>query len=72
AHRSDHGWPLAIPGDAPGYDYDKDGGNNVAHVAKQTSQRLREHSHGYPDVKAKPAHTRDFVRLTRNSPFGER
>jgi hypothetical protein len=45
---------LAIPGDAPGYDYDKEDGNNIAHDADLTSQRLREHTHGRPFVKAKP------------------
>ena len=31
----------ATPGGAPGYDYDKEFGNNIAHLAAQTSQRLR-------------------------------
>ena len=31
----------AIPGGAPGYDYDKEFGNNISHVNAQTSQRLR-------------------------------
>jgi hypothetical protein len=36
------GWRSAIPGDAPGYDYDKQFGNNITHAASQTSRRLRE------------------------------
>lgn len=36
------GWPLAIPGDAPGYDDDKEFGNNVTHEVGPASQRLRE------------------------------
>jgi len=35
---------LAIPGGAPGYDDDKEFGNNITHKADHTSQRLREHS----------------------------
>jgi hypothetical protein len=63
---------LAIPGDAPGYDYDKEDGNNIAHDGEEASQRLREHSHGGPNVKAKPSLSRDFVRVTRFVRFGER
>src|SRR6202142_905979 len=33
---------LAIPGGAPGYDDDKEFGNNITHIAARTSQRLRE------------------------------
>jgi hypothetical protein len=43
---------LAIPGDAPGYDYNKEDGNNVAHDAERASQRLRDHSPESLDVKA--------------------
>src|SRR5665213_668434 len=32
---------LAIPGGAPGCDYDKEFGNNITHFAAQTSRRLR-------------------------------
>jgi hypothetical protein len=45
---------LAIPGDAPGYDDDKEDGNNVAHDADLASQRLREHTCDRRFVKAKP------------------
>src|SRR5215469_12818675 len=48
----DFGWQSATPGDAPGYDGDKEFGNNIAHLTAETSQRLREHSHGCPNVKA--------------------
>jgi hypothetical protein len=51
---------LAIPGGAPGYDNDKkELGNNITHLAAQTSQRLREHSHNGPNVKARPDETQD-------------
>jgi hypothetical protein len=39
---SECGWHLAIPGGAPGYDYDKEFGNNIAHFTAYASQRLRE------------------------------
>jgi hypothetical protein len=43
---SEFGWQLAIPGGAPGYDYDnKKFCNNITHLAAQASQRLREHNH---------------------------
>jgi hypothetical protein len=32
----------AIPGGAPGYDDDKEFGNNITHKGDRTSQRLRE------------------------------
>jgi hypothetical protein len=32
---------LAIPGGAPGYDYNKEFGNNITHFAVLASQRLR-------------------------------
>jgi len=38
------GWPLAIPGGAPGYDDDKQFGNFITHVTALASQRLREHT----------------------------
>jgi hypothetical protein len=36
------GWQSATPGGAPGYDDDKEFGNNIAHLAALASQRLRE------------------------------
>jgi hypothetical protein len=47
---SEFGWHLAIPGGAPGYDYDKFG-NNITHKAARTFQRLREHTVQWPKVK---------------------
>jgi hypothetical protein len=41
----------ATRGDAPGYDDDKEFGNNIAHLPAQASQRLREHSHLALNVK---------------------
>src|SRR5262249_54596362 len=46
------GMASATRGDAPGYDDDKEFGNNIAHLPAQASQRLREHSHPAPNVKA--------------------
>ncbi|SIO33709.1 hypothetical protein SAMN05443247_04109 [Bradyrhizobium erythrophlei] len=43
----------AIPGGAPGYDYDKEFGNNITHLAARTSQRLRVYSHQTPEVKGR-------------------
>jgi hypothetical protein len=48
----------AIPGGAPGYDDDKELGNNVAHATHEASRRLREHSRQSADVKAR---TTDFA-----------
>jgi hypothetical protein len=48
----------ATRGDAPGYDDDKEFGNNIAHLPAQASQRLREHSQLDPNVKAKPLSAR--------------
>src|ERR1700676_3592155 len=42
---------LAIPGGAPGYDYDKEFGNNITHLAARTSQRLRVYIRQTPKVK---------------------
>jgi hypothetical protein len=39
-------------GGAPGYYDDEDFGNNITHVPARASQRLREHSHRAPNVKA--------------------
>src|SRR5713226_902084 len=41
----------ATPGGAPGYDYDKEFGNNITHLAARTSQRLRVYSRQTPEVK---------------------
>src|ERR1700730_10810305 len=49
----DFGWQSATPGDAPGYDGDKEFGNNITHLTAHTSQRLRELSHQHPNVKAR-------------------
>jgi hypothetical protein len=62
---------LAIPGGAPGYDYDKENGNNVAHDADLTSQRLREHRPRRLVVKAMHQHQRDFVSVAGFLRFGE-
>jgi hypothetical protein len=43
----------AIPGGAPGYDDDKQFGNNITHNAVQTSQRLRGYSCQRPEVKGR-------------------
>src|SRR5689334_25370769 len=60
AHRLSCGWQLAIPGGVPGYDGDKEFGNNVAHGRHSASQRLREHSDQSLDVKAKRSLPRDL------------
>src|ERR1700692_3459617 len=49
---------LAIPGGAPGYDYDKEFGNNITHLAARTSQRLRVYSCQTPEVKGRRHLTR--------------
>jgi hypothetical protein len=54
------GMASATRGDAPGYDDDKEFGNNIAHLPTQASQRLREHSHPAPNVKAMALSTRLF------------
>src|SRR5215217_1913678 len=41
----------ATPGGAPGYDYDKEFGNNLAHLKARTSQRLRGYTARSPEVK---------------------
>src|SRR3954454_20596481 len=43
----------ATPGGAPGYDYDKEIGNNVAHSTARTSQRLRGYTARSPEVKGR-------------------
>src|SRR5215813_12744114 len=47
------GWRSATPGDALGYDGNKEFGNNITHLTAQTSQRLRIHSRHRPNVKAR-------------------
>jgi hypothetical protein len=46
---------LAIPGGAPGYDDDKELGNNIAHTMHQTFRRLRGYIRPPSDVKGKAA-----------------
>ncbi|WP_291700257.1 hypothetical protein [Bradyrhizobium sp.] len=58
AHRLSFRMTSAIPGGAPGYDDDKELGNNVAHATRRTSRRLREHSRRSANVKAR---TTDFA-----------
>ena len=61
----------ATRGGAPGYDDDKEFGNNIAHLPAQTSQRLRGYSQLTPIVKAS-CHSRRFgTRLAGFRPFGE-
>src|SRR5215203_3933281 len=43
----------ATPGGAPGYDYDKEFGNNIAHSRARTSQRLRGYTVQPPEVKGR-------------------
>ena len=43
----------ATPGGAPGYDYDKEFGNNITHSRAQTSQRLRGYTARSPEVKGR-------------------
>ncbi len=61
---------LAIPGGAPGYDYNNKLGNFIAHIAAQTSQRLRGYSHQVPEVKG-GGFSSDLERVTRFRAFGE-
>jgi hypothetical protein len=55
----------AIPGGAPGYDDDKEFGNNITHLAARTSQRLRGYSHQPSKVKGsgEAARFSDFSRV---------
>src|SRR3569833_3543244 len=48
----------ATPGGAPGYDYDKEFGNNITHLAARTSQRLRGYTVQSPEVKGRTPFTR--------------
>src|SRR5215207_4162429 len=43
----------ATPGGAPGYDYDKEFGNNITHLAARTSQRLRGYTAQPLEVKGR-------------------
>ena len=61
---------LAIPGGAPGYDYNNKLGNFIAHIAARTSQRLRGYSHQAPEVKG-DGFLRDLGRVTRFRAFRE-
>ena len=54
------GWPLAIPGGAPGYDDDKQFGNFITHVTALASQRLREHTAQSSKVKPRAEITLSF------------
>src|SRR5258705_5271710 len=47
------GMASATPGGAPGYDYDKEFGNNITHLTAQTSQRLRGYTVRSPKVKGR-------------------
>ena len=61
---------LAIPGGAPGYDYNNKLGNFITHIAARTSQRLRGYSHQALEVKG-DGFSGDFARVTRFRAFGE-
>jgi hypothetical protein len=65
------GMTLAIPGGAPGY-YDKEDGNNIAHDAVLTSQRLRDRYRRPPFCQGQAACSRDFVSVSGFLRFGER
>jgi hypothetical protein len=61
----------AIPGGAPGYDDDKELGNNVAHATRRTSRRLREIDRQTPFCQGTAPPFRDLVSLTGFLAFGE-
>src|SRR5215831_8050945 len=63
------GWQSATPGGAPGYDGDKEFGNNITHARRLASQRLREHSGQTDNVKA--GAVRSTTSLARFRAFGE-
>ena len=69
----DHGVEhlFGYPGGAPGYDYDKEFGNNITHRAAQTSQRLREHTVQGPKVKRAAGGCAQFQSVAGDLPFGE-
>jgi hypothetical protein len=60
----------ATPGGAPGYDYDKEFGNNIAHLTARTSQRLRGYTVRSPKVKGRTP-LACFCSLAAFQPFGE-
>src|SRR3981081_3256572 len=61
----------AIPGGAPGYDYDKEFGNNIAHFAARASQRLRALYRPNPGSQGKDAQNAILSSVTGFRPFGE-
>src|SRR5436305_7036995 len=61
----------AIPGGAPGYDYDKEFGNNIAHFTAQTSQRLRALYRPNPGSQGEDAKSAIWSSVTGFRPFGE-
>src|ERR1700759_3602056 len=65
------GWRSATPGDAPGYDGDKEFGNNITHLIARTSQRLREHNRHRPNVKARSSFRLSLHTLAGFLPLGE-
>src|SRR5262245_866866 len=62
----------ATPGGAPGYDDDKQFGNNVTHFAARTSQRLRGLYRPIPGSQGKGRLRRDFWSVVLFHAFGER
>ena len=65
------GGKSATPGGAPGYDDDKELGNNIAHRAARTSQRLREHSGHTGKVKPSRRESACLGSLAPFPAFGE-
>ena len=63
---------LAIPGGAPGYDYDKEFGNNITHSRSQTSQRLRGLYPPAPGSQGKDVFSAISGSVATFRPFGER
>jgi hypothetical protein len=61
----------AIPGGAPGYDDDKELGNNVAHTTHEASRRLREIDWQKPYCQGTTPLFRDLLSLTGFLAFGE-
>ena len=62
---------LAIPGGAPGYDYDKEFGNNITHSRSQTSQRLRGLYRPAPGSQGKDAFSAITASVAGFRRFGE-
>ena len=52
------GMASATPGGAPGYDYDKEFGNNITHLKALTYQRLRRYTARSREVKGRTPITR--------------